>query len=74
MDEREAAIRAAAEHVDRLRQRLRDGKTEIERQHESVSQIREHMAGMSRWIEQTDQLLDEDRSRRAGDRATPADE
>jgi phage shock protein A len=66
MDEREAAIRAAADHVSRLKQRLQDGQTEIARQHASVSQIREHMSGISRWIEQTDQLLEEDRVRRAG--------
>ena len=65
MDEREAAIRAAADHVSRVRQRLRDGQTEIRRQHASVNQIREHMAGISRWIKQTDQLLEEDRVRRA---------
>ena len=69
MDEREAAIRAAADHVSRVRQRLRDGQTEILRQHASVSQIREHMAGISRWIKQTDQLLEEERVRRARDQA-----
>jgi hypothetical protein len=65
MDEREVAIKAAADHVSRLKLRLQDGQTEIARQHASVSQIRDHMAGISRWIEQTDQLLEEDRVRRA---------
>jgi len=69
MDEREAAIRAAADHVSRVRQRLQDGQTEIQRQHASVSQLREHMADISRWIEQTDQLLEEERVRRARDQA-----
>jgi phage shock protein A len=72
MDERELAIRAAADHVSRLKQRLQAGQTEIARQHASVSQIREHMAGISRWIEETDRLLEEDRVRRARNASPPA--
>jgi len=69
MDEREAVIRAAAEHVARTRERLQDGKAEIERQHAAVSDTREHMSGMHAWIEQTDRLLGEERARRAADGA-----
>jgi hypothetical protein len=54
MDEREAAIRAAAEHVERLRVRLREGQDEIHRQRASVSQTREHLSGIERWIEHAD--------------------
>ena len=39
MDEREAVIRAAAEHVDRMRKRIEEGKAEIERQQASVSSL-----------------------------------
>jgi hypothetical protein len=49
MDDREQILRSAAEHVARLRKRLADGKAEIERQQESVSDTREHLSGMQRW-------------------------
>ena len=74
MDEREAAIRAAAEHVARTRERLKDGQEEIARLHAALSDTREHLAGMSLWIEQTDRLLGEERARRTADGATPADD
>jgi hypothetical protein len=51
VDEREAAIRAAAEHVERMRQKLKRGKQEIERQQASIGSTREHLAGMKRWME-----------------------
>jgi hypothetical protein len=73
MDEREAQIRAAAEHVARTRQRLKDGQHEIERQHASVGDTREHLAGMRSWIEQTDRILGEERARRAADGAPDQD-
>ncbi|MDX6402048.1 MAG: hypothetical protein QOF27_2654 [Gaiellaceae bacterium] len=66
MDEREAANRAAAEYLARLRQRLSEGKSEIERQKASVDETHEHLAGMSRWIEQTDRQLGRERERRNG--------
>jgi phage-related tail protein len=66
MDQREAANRAAAEHVERLRQRLQHGKNEIARQRASVSQTHDHLTGMQRWIERTEQQLGEERSRRDG--------
>ena len=74
MDEREAAIRAAAEHVARTRERLKSGHEEIARQHAAVSDTRDHMAGMSLWIEQTDRHLGEERARRQADGSTPADD
>jgi hypothetical protein len=64
MDEREAANRSVAEYLARLRQRLADGKSEIERQKASVDETHEHLAGMSRWIEQTDRQLGQERERR----------
>ncbi len=39
MDEREAAIRAAADHVERTRKKLDEGKAEIERQQATVSSL-----------------------------------
>ncbi|MCW2964846.1 MAG: hypothetical protein JWO17_2098 [Actinomycetia bacterium] len=66
MDEREAANRAAADYLARLRQRLSEGKSEIERQKASVDETHEHLAGMSRWIEQTDRQLGRERERRNG--------
>jgi phage shock protein A len=68
MDEREALNRAVAEHLARLRQRLADGKSEIERQRASVDATHEHLADMSRWIEQTDEQLGRERGRRDDDR------
>jgi phage-related tail protein len=73
MDEREAANRSIAEHVARLRQRLMDGKDEIDRQRASIDATNEHMTGMRRWIEQTDRQLGNERARR-GDGSTPADD
>jgi hypothetical protein len=64
MDEREAANHSAADYLARLRQRLSDGKSEIERQRASVDETHEHLAGMSRWIEQTDRQLGQERERR----------
>jgi hypothetical protein len=73
MDKREAANRAVAEHVARLRQRLAAGQDEIERQRAAVQETNEHLTGMRRWIEQTDQQLGNERVRRA-DALTPADD
>jgi hypothetical protein len=53
MDEREAAIRAAADHVERTRRRLQEGRAEIDRQHAEVAQTRDHIGGMRRWLEET---------------------
>lgn len=64
MDEREAVNRSAAAYLARLRQRLEDGKSEIERQRAVVDDTHEHLAGMSRWIEQTDRQLGQERERR----------
>jgi hypothetical protein len=72
MDEREAVNRAVAEHLVRLRQRLAEGKSEIERLRASVDATHEHLAGMSRWIEQTDHHLVLERARREGEK--PRDE
>ncbi len=72
MDKREEANRAAAEHVERLRKRLQDGKDEIGRQRGVVDANRDHMADMSRWIEQTDLHLGEERARRQADGARPS--
>jgi len=67
MDEREAANRSAAEYLARLRQRIAEGKSEIQRLRESIDATHEHLAGMSRWIEQTDLELGRTRRER-GDR------
>jgi hypothetical protein len=64
MDEREAANRSAADYLVRLRQRVAAGKAEIERQRASVDETHEHLAGMSRWIKQTDRELGQERERR----------
>ncbi len=64
MDEREAANRSAADYLARLRRRIADGKSEIERQRASVHETHEHLAGMSRWIQQTDLQLGQERARR----------
>ena len=67
MDEREAANRSAADYLARLRQRLADGRSELDRQRSVIDETHEHLAGMSRWIEQTDLQLGNTRARRNGD-------
>ena len=74
MNDPEAANRAAAEHIERVKDSLAAGRGEIDRQRASVDETRDHLQGMSRWIEQTDRLLGEERARRGADGATPADE
>jgi flagellar biosynthesis chaperone FliJ len=64
MDEREAANRSVADYLDRLRQRLADGRSELQRQRALIDETHEHLAGMSRWIEQTDLELSQTRARR----------
>lgn len=64
MDEREAVNRAAADYLARLRQQVSAGKSEVERQRAVVHETHEHLAGMSRWIEQTDRQLGQERARR----------
>jgi hypothetical protein len=66
MDEREAANRSIAEYLAHLRQRLADGRSELQRQRALVDETHEHLAGMSRWIEQTDLELKQTRTRRGG--------
>jgi len=67
MDEREAVNRSIADHLGRVRQRLNAGRSEIERQRASIHETNEHLAGMSRWIEHTNQQLGEERARRNAD-------
>ena len=74
MDQREATNRAAADFLAGLRQRIVDGKSEIERQRAVVEETHEHLAGMSRWIEQTDRQLGLERARRNADGDNAADE
>ena len=64
MDEREALNRSAADYLARLRERVTAGRSEIERQRAFVDENHEHLAGMSRWIEQTDRQLGQERARR----------
>jgi len=64
MDEREAANRSVSEYLDSLRRRLADGRSELQRQRAVIDETHEHLAGMSRWIEQTDLELGRTRTRR----------
>jgi hypothetical protein len=64
MDEREAANRSIAEYLADLRRRLAEGRSELQRQRALIDETHEHLAGMSRWIEQTDLELGRARSRR----------
>jgi hypothetical protein len=43
-----------------MRKRLEDGKAEIERQQASISDTREHMAGMQRFLDESRGRHDED--------------
>lgn len=58
------ALREAAEHVEETRRRLAAGEVELQRQRESVAETERHLTGMSRWIEQTERQLGEQRARR----------
>jgi hypothetical protein len=73
MDEREAANRSVAEYLDSLRRRLADGRSELQRQRAVIDETQEHLAGMSRWIEQTDLELGRTRTRRGDDGDNSAD-
>jgi hypothetical protein len=64
MDEREAANRSVAEYLEHLRQRLADGRAELQRQRALIDETHEHLAGMSQWIEQTNLELELGRERR----------
>jgi phage-related tail protein len=74
MDERERVNRAIADYLEGVRRRLNEGKSEIERQRAAVDETNAHMAGMSRWIEQTNQQLGEERARRNAVDHTDADD
>jgi hypothetical protein len=74
MDEREAANRSVADYLARLRQRLADGRSELQRQRALIDETHEHLAGMSRWIEQTNLELGRRRPPRAGAEDNNADE
>ena len=74
MDEREQVNRSIADYLERVRQRLNDGKSEIERQRAAVDETNEHLAGMRRWIQQTNQQLGEERARRNAVDHTDADD
>jgi outer membrane protein TolC len=63
MDEREATLRAAREHLERTRERLAAGRTELERQHASVSETREHLAEIRRWLAGTQPSRADDTAR-----------
>ena len=56
MDEREEANRKLAEYVQRLRRRLADGKSEIDRQRSEAEETRRHIEEMARWLERSDEL------------------
>ena len=60
----EEANRAAAEHVERTRRRLADGRATIDRLHESVEETNRHLEDIGRWIDETERLLEEERRRR----------
>jgi predicted nucleic acid-binding Zn-ribbon protein len=53
----EDAVRLADEHIRETWQRLAAGRTEIERQRESIAETKRHLTGMSHWIEQTESQL-----------------
>ena len=63
MDEREAANHSVAEYLESLRRRRADGRSELQRQRAVIDETQEHLAGMSRWIEQTDRELGRTRTR-----------
>jgi predicted nucleic acid-binding Zn-ribbon protein len=60
MDERERTIRQASEHVAHMRKRLDDGRAEIERQQASISDTREHMSGIERWLDESRRHANDD--------------
>lgn len=60
------ALRQAAEHVEATRRRLAAGEAELQRQREAIAETERHLSGMSRWIEQTERQLGEQRARREG--------
>ena len=66
--DKEDAIRQAADHVERTRRRLADGRASLDRMHRSLQSTSEHMSSMAAWIDETERHL-----RTARDAASPDD-
>jgi predicted nucleic acid-binding Zn-ribbon protein len=62
--EREQAVRAAREHVERTRLRIADGRATIERLQESIEDTNRHIESISVWIDETERALSEERRHR----------
>ena len=61
----EAANRAAREHIEKTRQRLRDGRAKLERLQAEIDDTNRHIESMSTWIEENERALQADRERRS---------
>ena len=59
------ANRAAREHLERTRRRLKDGRETLERLHESIDATNRHIETMSDWIQETERALAQERERRS---------
>jgi predicted nucleic acid-binding Zn-ribbon protein len=58
------ANRAAREHIERTRERLRDGRLTLERLHAEIDDTNRHIETMASWIEENERALAEERNRR----------
>jgi uncharacterized protein YlxW (UPF0749 family) len=63
----EAANRAARDHIEKTRQRLRDGREKLERLQAEIDDTNRHIESMSAWIEENERALEEERTRRAAE-------
>ena len=59
------ANRAAREHIERTRERLRDGRLTLERLHAEIDDTNRHIETMTSWIEENERALQADRERRS---------
>jgi hypothetical protein len=57
----EAAIRQAAEHIERTRRRLELSRAELDRVQQSMRDTNEHLGSMAAWIDETARHLREAR-------------
>ena len=58
------ANRAAREHIERTRERLRSGRRTLERLQAEIEDTNRHIESMSAWIEENERAIEAERRRR----------
>jgi len=61
----EGANKAARDHIERTRKRLREGRDKLERLQAEIDDTNRHIETMTTWIEENERALQADRERRS---------